>query len=304
MREASPTPILRTKTRGKRIYWEFPPAVVESVQFGNPVVRAILPWRNPMLPLLCYFSVAGTALTWCVRDANAAGCFEVLRPQLHATARDMGAYREWLRYSLPRLIALLTFVVLSGLFASWFLLVNPLGLEALSLRAFSAVMLAGAIGLLSLPHLTAGLRFRKFLCRKAAEFSNLSALRSSDEQFALNFEPANYRTEHGWTAWHPTSSQWEHDPIWTDVVPVVYLRRQPEFSFAIPVDWSHVLAWNLPTSSLIPGQPLPMLGSHASGFTIQSAHVLRNQPNWSAIRVDLEFGPDLDDESSLPASNI
>lgn len=206
----------------------------------------------------------------------------------------MGAYREWLLYSLPRLIALLTFVVISGLFAFWFLLVNPLGLEALSLRTFFAVMLAGAIGLLSLPHLTARFRFQEFLRRKAAELSNLSPLLSSEEQFARNFEPAKYHTNHGWTAWHPTNSQWEHDPVWTDVVPVVYMRREPELSFAVPVDWSHFLAWNLPASSLIAGQALPMLGPHTTGFKIRLAYGLRSQPNWSAIQVDLEFGPDLE----------
>lgn len=247
-----------------------------------------------MLPVLCYLTATGIALTWCLRDPNATGCFEVMRPHLHVTARDMGAYREWLLYSLPRLTSLLTLVLLSMLFTFWFLLVNPLDLATLPLRVFSAIMLAGSIGMFALPHLTAKLRFQQLLQSKAAELSKLSPLLSSEEQFARNFEPAKYHTNHGWTAWHPTNSQWEHDPVWTDVVPVVYMRREPELSFAVPVDWSHFLAWNLPASSLIAGEALPMLGPHTTCFKIRSACGLRSQPNWSAIQVDLEFGPDLE----------
>lgn len=276
--------------------------VVESVQLDIPIVGLISPSRNPMLPLLCYFSAAGIALTWCVCDANASGCFEVLRPQLHATARDMGAYRVWLIYSLPRLTTLITLVVLSALFATWFLLANPLKLATLPQWASSAVLLAGAIGMLSLPHLTARLRFRKSFRRKAAELSKLSALLTSAEQFAINFEPANYRTEHGWTAWHPTTTQWERDPIWAGIVPVVYLRREPELSFAVPFDWSHFLAYNLPPGCLTPGKPLPMVGPHTTGFKILSAYQLRSQPLWTAIQVDLEFGPELVcDDTDSPA---
>lgn len=246
-----------------------------------------------MLPLLCYFSAAGIALTWCVRDANAAGCFEVLRPQLHATARDMGAYREWLIYSLPRFIVLFTLIGLSALIAYWFLLQNPFGLRTTSRSIAFGAMSAGAIGLLSLPHLVAKVRFKTFLRSKAAELSKLTSLLAAEERFPQNFEPAGYRTEADWTAWHPNQANWENDPLWTGVVPVVYLRREPTFSWVVPVDWTHFLAWNLPVSSLSRGRCLPMLGPHTTAFTIEAAYELRSRPNWSVIRVDLKFGPEL-----------
>ena len=254
----------------------------------HSLYRSALGRMAQMIPLFCYLAIAVVAVTWCMSDTNATGAYEVLRRSLHATAHDMGAYGEWLSYSLPRCVVLFTLVGLSTGASFLLLQQNPFGLGQLLRTILFATMLIGSLGLLLLPYVCARVRFRRYLVSKAAEFSKLASLCQSEEETLRQLEPANYHTDDKWTAWHPKMNIWKQDECWADIVPVVYLRREPVPSLIVPVDWQHFLAWNFPSESCIPGQCLPVHGPGVATFSINATYKLPGRPGWSVVSAALD----------------
>jgi hypothetical protein len=226
------------------------------------------------------------ALCWVALDSNATAAFEILKKQLHGTARDMGMYWKWLLQSLLR-AALLTSLVLAGIVvATRMFQQNPWDLERLASRSLFAAMLTSSLALLAMPQLSAHLRLQRLLDSKAAGLTQLVAALSSEEGVRQHLEPAEhpFAGVDGWPAWHPKQEQWEGNRLWSDLVPVIYRRQETETSLIIPMDFEHFLAWKLPAEIATPGTWMPIWPR----FSVKSARDLRGRKGWSVVKADLE----------------
>ena len=143
-----------------------------------------------MLSLGIYLLVTLIALLWVVFDHNAMAAFELFKRFLHGTARDMGMYWKWLLQSLLR-AAILFLCVIGGIMAAtWVLKQDPWHLGWLARASLFAAMLTCSIAILSMPHLSARLRLRRFLKFKAAELTELASTLSTGEGVRRQLEPA------------------------------------------------------------------------------------------------------------------
>lgn len=228
------------------------------------------------------------ALCWVSWDNNAIAAYEVLKKNLHSTARDMGMYREWLLQSTLRLALLLTLVAMGIVAAFSVLQHNPWSFGVRGKATLFATMLACSLALFAMPHLSAKLRLKSFLYFKATELEELVSIVSSNEGIRKNLEPAEmdaFDGTNGWSAWHPLDERWSEGPIWEGLVPLIYLHQDTETSFIIPVDFEHFLAWKLPEGSVTPGSLMPI----RPNCSVMTVSELRGRKGWSVVQADIDI---------------
>ncbi len=241
-----------------------------------------------MLCLGLYLIVTLIALSWVMLDHNARAAFEVFEWSLHSTAREMGMYREWLLQSLIRAVLLISFVIIGIVAATWMLLQNPWNLEWLGRASLFAAMITFSIATLVMPHLSAHVRLWRFLNFKATELSDLVSVLSTNEGVYCSLEPAEqgvFDGADGWTAWHPRAEEWKENPLWSGLVPVVYLYQSTATSLIVPVDFEHFLAWKLPDGGIMPGKLMPFWPS----CLVKAVRRLRGCEGWSIVHAELQI---------------
>lgn len=241
------------------------------------------------------FAILG-ALLWVFMDRDAAEAFQFLRSTTRATARDMGLYRQFARDNLLRL-ALLTILASVGVATALAMFANnPFNLEHVSRGILLAIMLAGAIALFRLPFLFGYLRFQRFVYSKTASLADLLRVAESATEIHRHLDDAGYATQGGWTAWHPNQHDFDHNSLWSGIVPVAYLRQGSRPSVVVPVDFCRFLAWNFPADLKV-GEELPFTGPGDTRFFATAMRKLRGRFGWSIIYADMEV-----DEAELVAA--
>ena len=241
-----------------------------------------------MLILGLYVLIVLILLSWVAMDNNAIAAFEILKRNIHRTARDMGMYRQWLLYSLPRAALLISLVIAGFVVATWILRQNPFGLGWAGRGAVFAVMFVCTIAMLAVPHLWLYFHRKRFLYCKAGELMKLVSIVSSNEGVRQHLEQAEadvFDGVDGWTAWHPRNQWWNEEPLWTGLVPVVYLHESSETSLIVPVDFETLLAWKLPDNRIAPASLMPVL-PHLWVNTVSS---LRGREGWSIVRAEIDL---------------
>jgi hypothetical protein len=235
------------------------------------------------------------AIIWVTLDKYAPGAFEFFYSSTHECARAMGMYGEWIRYSLGRLAFLSILVAMSLMATHLAFYSNPLELRPLSRWVLLSVMLTGSLLLIALPQLASRLRFIKLIYTKSAMFSELSTQIFDDTEFKKSWELADYATEHQWTAWHPKMEDvenYERDPRWKDMVPVIYLRQGKQQSLVATTDFEYFLAWNW-LREVDVAEALPFTGPGDTRFFLRSIRQLPGRPGWTVIHAEME---DFEDE--------
>jgi hypothetical protein len=233
--------------------------------------------------LWLYILVFLGALIWLGVDKNATGAFEFVRRNLHTTARDMGMYSEWVRYSLGRLVFLTILVILNVTLSAWTFATNPLDFGLAPRGTMLAAMLAGSLALVALPFLAARLRFLQFVYSKTAQLAELVAVANSGSEVQHHLDVAKYETRCGWTAWHPKQQDFERNPLWSEMVPVIFLLQGIRPSVVVPIDFTYFLAWNLP-GEVQPGEPLPCWGN----FLVETVHKIPWRSGWSVVCAEMD----------------
>ena len=241
-----------------------------------------------MLILGLYVLVILVALSWVALDNNATSAFEIFNRHLHPTARQMGMYWEWAFGSLARVIFLATLVMLGIVASTWMQQQNPWGFGWIVRNTIFGFMLCSSLALFAMPRLSVHLRLKRFLYFKAAELAELVSIISSEEGVRQHLEPAEldvFDGVDGWTAWHPCEDEWNEDPIWVGLTPVIYLHQNAGPSLIVPVDFEHFLAWQLPAGSVAPGNLMPI----CPHFSVKMVYDLRGRDGWSVVQADMEL---------------
>lgn len=225
------------------------------------------------------------AVIWVTLDKNASGTFEIFSANLHQCARAMGMYWEWVRYSFGRLVFLSFLVILSLGSTGHVFQNNPIDLEESSKWLLLAVMLTGTLLVIASPPLADRLRFIKLIYVKVRHFSDVGLADLSSDSAPL--EPADYATESSWSAWHPILEDYEQDPVWRDMAPVLYLCKSAQTSLVVTIDFEYFLACNWP-GEVHAKEPLPFTGPGDTRFIVESIRQLPCRPGWTIIHAEME----------------
>lgn len=233
-----------------------------------------------------YVLVILIALIWAGVDKHAPGTFEFLRRNNRASARQMGMYLEFTRYSLGRLAFLTTLVTLNIAVTFWMFAKNPFGSGQATRWTMLAAMLAGSLGMLALPSLAARFRFLQLLYSKTAQLTGLVAIAKSESDVGNNFDVAAYDTLSGWTAWHPKQQEFQGNTLWSGMIPAIYLRQGIQPVVVIPIDFKYFLAWKFPYE-VRPGEWLPFSGPGQTKFLVKTIHNIPGRRGWSVVRTEM-----------------
>lgn len=227
------------------------------------------------------------ALLWVAVDKYSTGSFEFFSKIRHECARDMGMYPEWLRYTLGRLALLSLLMAISAFAAVRVFASNPLELNLSGQWLLLSSMLVGTALLLALPFLADRMRFIRMLYTKTTALTNQFSLADWQPEIQNNWDNTGYATSQSWTAWHPRVNELEHDPVWSVLVPVIYLHLGVQPSIVVTFNWEYFLAWKWPGETRI-NAPLPFTGPGNTRFFIKSERQLPGRAGWSIIHAEME----------------
>lgn len=239
-----------------------------------------------MLVLYSYSLVLCSAAAWSLLDRDSNAAYEFLRSRSHATARDMGLYSEWLKYSLTRFSLLAVHVAVALAAAISMSTQNQFELRTPAQIGASCALVAGALLLFTLPDIAARIRFARFLNKTAGQLAASLINAACEGGQREDLEPARYDAQEGWSAWHPKDEYWKSDRLWSVVVPVVYLRCAAGGSLALPIDWVHFLFWKRPIE-IERGEYLPFRGPGGTSFRVERIHGVIGRPEWSVVQADM-----------------
>lgn len=241
--------------------------------------------------LVAYIMATLLALIWIAWDAETIYVLDVFGRNLHYVWSESG--RRW-RYLFTygwRLGVACSLVLVNGVLSCQFYRDNPFQLGASMHFIALAVMLFGSFAAIPWIYIANGLRCQGRIRRTALQLSDFVERISADPGLAQTMERAEYATEPPWTAWHPTMEDWQSDEgrhLWSNVLPVVYVRTDSVRSALFPVDWEAFLAWNASADLGRINSVLPVHGPGDSSFSVRSVQQLRGCPNWSLVRVEMQ----------------
>jgi hypothetical protein len=240
-----------------------------------------------MILFWLYGSVFIAALLWVAVDRYSTGTFEFFSKNLHECARAMGMYSKWVRHTLGRLALLSLLIAISVVTAVRVFAVNPLELSLSGQWLLLASMLVGTVILVPLPQIADRLRFLRMIYSKTAALTNQFSLGNWQPEMQDQWDNADYETSQSWTAWHPRLEDFEHDHVWSDLVPVIYLQQGTEESIVVPSNWEYFLAWKWPGDTRI-NAPLPFTGPGNTRFFMKSLRQIPGRPGWLLVRAEME----------------
>ncbi|MEM9658862.1 MAG: hypothetical protein AAF961_10920 [Planctomycetota bacterium] len=246
-----------------------------------------------MIILWLYAAIMLVALLWVSVDGAASGAFEILRSNNRESARQMGVYSEFLRYSLGRLALLTTLVALSCVAACVAFVRNPLGYGTATSGTLLFAMLTGSLLLLALPRLADCVRFFRFLYASTTQLAELVAVAESESEIRRRWDAAEYETSRGWTAWRPSIEEYENNPLWSDEMdPDIYVRRENGLSVCISFHFGsffgYFLSWKLP-NDVEPGDYLPFSGLGGCRFLVKRIYKIVGRDGWSLVNAKLDL---------------
>ncbi len=237
--------------------------------------------------LIAYALLTLLAMLWIAKDVETIYIFDVFGKSFHYVWFESG--QRWTHVFTYgwRLIALCSFLLLNALLSYRICADNAFDVRPAVQLVLFAVMLS--VSILPVPwiYVAHRLRWQRMIRATAIRLAGIVERTTVDSDLSQAFDPAVYKTEEPWTAWHPKQGEWKANKLWDGLVPVVYLHNGPDRSALFPIDWEIFLAWNIPGNCVRINSDLLVHGALESSFRVESVEELRGCPNWWLVRTEM-----------------
>jgi hypothetical protein len=248
--------------------------------------------------LLIGIAASVVCLIWIALDAGTEEVFIVYGPMLR-TAWQMKAWSVFA--SCGWRLALIAGVILLNVPPAYQATIGNGVNTGTAIVAVWCLAVLLAIGLVPWTFLMRSARKRRFTNATALILKETATHLSTVPDLSSGLEPAEYKNESGWDAWHPNSQCFQSadgQKLWSRAVPVVYTSAEFPRTVVIPIDWSDFCVWGGRPTFAGFHKLLPFGGPGTARFRVgPNIRRLEVADCW-IVRAELEL-PDGSDESHL-----